>query len=250
MHRRAAGPAELFRLGLHQFPCTTSGCSTNLNSFGENKPCQLKSKSVKRSPRESLPHRERRHALATSRGGCRPKRTAGERRQQRAYNGVNPLCSPLRRSDTVSTANGGQPTSSGPTLGCQVNKRPYNVEPGHWGTGIVFFKPIRKTVVDEAPARRKKNEFFMLANLYGVQRRSGYRCREDSKSPRNRHRQEQPDYAPAEELIAATGADIRHGGENAFYTLTGDYIQLPNRERFGSLGAYYETGIARIGPLE
>ena len=56
----------------------------------------------------------------------------------------------------------------------------------------------------------------------------------------------QPDFAPAEELIVATGADIRHGGENAFYNLTGDYIQLPNRERFGSLGAYYETGIHEL----
>ena len=56
----------------------------------------------------------------------------------------------------------------------------------------------------------------------------------------------QPDFAPAEELIVATDADIRHGGENAFYNLTGDYIQLPNRERFGSLGAYYETGIHEL----
>ena len=28
----------------------------------------------------------------------------------------------------------------------------------------------------------------------------------------------QPDFAPAEELIVATGADIRHGGEQAFYS--------------------------------
>ena len=56
----------------------------------------------------------------------------------------------------------------------------------------------------------------------------------------------QPDFQPAEQLIAATGADIRHGGERAFYNLTGDYIQLPHRERFDTLGAYYETALHEL----
>ena len=33
----------------------------------------------------------------------------------------------------------------------------------------------------------------------------------------------------AETLIDACGADIRHGGCRAFYTLGGDYIQIPPR---------------------
>jgi antirestriction protein ArdC len=56
----------------------------------------------------------------------------------------------------------------------------------------------------------------------------------------------EPDFQPAESLIAATGADIRHGGERAFYNLTGDYIQLPHRERFDTLGAYYETALHEL----
>ena len=61
-----------------------------------------------------------------------------------------------------------------------------------------------------------------------------------------------PDYAPAEELIAATGADIRFGGDRAYYCRPvpegawpnhqgGDFICLPPKHRFNPLGAYWET---------
>ena len=52
-----------------------------------------------------------------------------------------------------------------------------------------------------------------------------------------------PDFAPADELIAATGADIRFGGDHAFYRRPipegsfpqhsdGDFVVLPNRGKF------------------
>ena len=61
-----------------------------------------------------------------------------------------------------------------------------------------------------------------------------------------------PDYQPAEELIAATGADVRHGGDRAYYCrpipetswpdhTDGDYICLPPKHRFNPMNAYYET---------
>jgi antirestriction protein ArdC len=67
----------------------------------------------------------------------------------------------------------------------------------------------------------------------------------------------QPDFAPAEELIAATGADIRHGGERAFYRRPapagtfphhseGDFIVLPPRATFDPPGAFYETVVHEI----
>lgn len=36
----------------------------------------------------------------------------------------------------------------------------------------------------------------------------------------------------AEAFVAATGADIRHGGNHAFYRFPDDFIQMPERERF------------------
>ena len=49
------------------------------------------------------------------------------------------------------------------------------------------------------------------------------------------------DFAPADELIEGTGADIRHGGESAFYRPSDDYIQMPHKHRFDPVGSYYES---------
>jgi antirestriction protein ArdC len=49
------------------------------------------------------------------------------------------------------------------------------------------------------------------------------------------------DYQPAENAIAATGADIRFGGDRAFYSLSGDYIQCPSRSSFEGINEYYQT---------
>jgi hypothetical protein len=45
-----------------------------------------------------------------------------------------------------------------------------------------------------------------------------------------------------ERILANSGADIRHGGDRAFYTRGGDYIQLPHNEQFVDAPAYYATG--------
>ncbi len=45
----------------------------------------------------------------------------------------------------------------------------------------------------------------------------------------------------AEQFIKATGADIRHSGDEAWYDLRNDCIQLPPRERFHDAEGYYGT---------
>lgn len=49
------------------------------------------------------------------------------------------------------------------------------------------------------------------------------------------------DFEPAERLIAATGANIQHGGSKAFYRPSGDYIKLPEKKLFETMSDYYET---------
>lgn len=44
-----------------------------------------------------------------------------------------------------------------------------------------------------------------------------------------------------EKMMAGSGAEIRHGGNRAYYTRAGDYIQLPNKEQFIDAPAYYST---------
>jgi antirestriction protein ArdC len=47
--------------------------------------------------------------------------------------------------------------------------------------------------------------------------------------------------ADAERFAAATGADIRHGGNMAFYAIDADRVQLPPFESFADPESYYAT---------
>ena len=67
-----------------------------------------------------------------------------------------------------------------------------------------------------------------------------------------------PNFAPADNLIAATGADIRITGEAAFYSVPtpekswpnhtgGDYIQVPQPQKFVNHASWYSTVFHEIG---
>jgi antirestriction protein ArdC len=45
----------------------------------------------------------------------------------------------------------------------------------------------------------------------------------------------------AEKFFVNTGADVRHGGLSAFYSVTKDYIQMPPFESFRDAESYYGT---------
>ncbi len=51
----------------------------------------------------------------------------------------------------------------------------------------------------------------------------------------------------AEALIAASGADFRIGGENAFYMTSADYIQVPPQPAFFEQINYYRTCFHELG---
>jgi antirestriction protein ArdC len=67
----------------------------------------------------------------------------------------------------------------------------------------------------------------------------------------------QPDFQPAEELVATTHAQIRYGGDRAFYHRPiggnfpdhsgGDYIQMPSRCQFQEQWDYYGTLFHELG---
>lgn len=164
-----------------------------------------------------------------------------------AYRGVNPILLSISAMQHGFASKWWATYRQWHQLGCQVMKRPDNVEPGQWGTAIVFFRPVTKTVVDNETGEEQEEHF-------GVLRTYTVFCADQVEGAKRFQVTEEqpgigilePDYGPAEELIAATQADIRHGGERAFYSPVGDFIQLPHRERFGSLGPYYETALHEL----
>lgn len=50
----------------------------------------------------------------------------------------------------------------------------------------------------------------------------------------------------AEEIIVASGAQVRHGGSRAFYAPSADLIQLPPRSAFESATDYYATALHEL----
>ena len=141
------------------------------------------------------------------------------------------------------------------SLGCNIRKRPQDVEEGHWGCRVVLYKPVTKTVVDEQTGDEDEERFFVLRTftVFNADQTDGDGA-EDLRSDQHEGQTNdaQPDFAPAEELISATGADIRYGGDRAFYHRplpmgafpnhhSGDFIVLPPRATFDPPGGFYET---------
>ena len=79
-------------------------------------------------------------------------------------------------------------------------------------------------------------------------------CIDDSESdikiadliPPQKSRPE-PDPIPVfDAIVSRSGADIRYGGDRAFYTLAGDFIGLPEKSSFVDSLAYYSTAIHEL----
>ena len=180
-------------------------------------------------------------------GGSQPGRHSAVASRM-PYQGVNPLLLELHAMRHGFQSRWWATFPGWKSLGCNIKKRPSDVEEGHWGCRVVFWKPLTKKVVDDQTGDEEDERFFVLRTytLFCADQVEGeaaeqYQVHEEAAQPHA-----EPDFQPAEELIAATSADIRHGGERAFYDLAGDYIRLPHRERFGTLGAYYETALHEL----
>ena len=123
-------------------------------------------------------------------------------------------------------------------LGGKVMRRPSHLPSGEWGTKIVFCKAVTKKKghdEEETYFLLKTYTVFCIDQILGEHLdylRVGHGS-DTRKELSNMHEE-------ADALIAATEADIRHGGNQAFYDLAQDYIQVPNRDQF--LGSsYYDT---------
>ena len=65
---------------------------------------------------------------------------------RRPYTGINPILLDLVSISRGYTSRYWATYQQWATLGCQVQKRPANIEPGEWGTSIVLYKQVEKTV--------------------------------------------------------------------------------------------------------
>jgi antirestriction protein ArdC len=158
---------------------------------------------------------------------------------KRAYSGVNPLILELHRLGHGFSSRFYGTFEQWRTLGCVVKKRPKEIEQGHWGAKIILYRPLKKTRVDDS-GDEQEDRFFLI-RYFTVFNADQVEGAERWQAQAEESEAIVPDFAPADELIAATSADIRHHGDQAFYHRLGDFIQVPQKSRFNPPGAYYET---------
>jgi antirestriction protein ArdC len=159
---------------------------------------------------------------------------------RKAYQGVNPLLLELHAMQHGLTSRWWGTFPMWKSLGCSIKKRPPNVEEGHWGCRVVFWKPLTTAVATDDPTNEEEERRFVLRTFTvfsadQVEGAEAFRVHADGQPA------VEPDFAPAEDLMVATGAEIRYGGDRAYYSRGGDFIVLPPKTAFDPPGAFWET---------
>ena len=156
------------------------------------------------------------------------------------YSGVNPIICMIASIKHGFSSKHWATFKQWKQLGGQVMKRPEQVKPGKWGTRIVFAAPITKTKKSKS-GEEIEDKFFMLKTytVFNIDQVSGDHLDHLRAGYSDDTRSEFERLEHAEAVFAATGADIRHGGDQCYYNSLTDHIQMPKREAFDS--EYYES---------
>ncbi|MGA2033216.1 MAG: zincin-like metallopeptidase domain-containing protein [Thermoguttaceae bacterium] len=126
----------------------------------------------------------------------------------------------------------------GDVLGGHVNR-------GEHGTKIVYWNVTTETMFNESTGEDEEHRRFFCRE-YTV-----FNLDQCGGEALSRFRVVRPvrdfiDFQPAEKAIAATGADVHHGGNRAFFDTLNDRIQLPIKAAFDSEAAYYATALHEL----
>lgn len=107
-----------------------------------------------------------------------------------------------------------------------------HVRKGEKGYLVVYANTITKTETDEVTGEEEEREipFMKGYTVFNVEQIEGL--------PANYYALAEPRLDPvqriehAESFFAGTGADVRHGGNRAYYSVTDDRVQMPPFETF------------------
>jgi antirestriction protein ArdC len=122
----------------------------------------------------------------------------------------------------------------------QITFNGASVQKGQKATKIVLWKPIQRKRSNEQGKEVEDNFLVMRAfcvfnaeQTNGLEKfRVGFSKSEVAESDRFRN---------AQELIDSIGADVRHGGNEAYFRPQDDFIQLPFPHQFQSEAEYFQT---------
>jgi antirestriction protein ArdC len=160
-------------------------------------------------------------------------------------NGVNPLILELHRQRHQLQSRWYGTFRQWSELGFSVKQRPADVEPGHWGAHIVYFRPITKTKLDPATGDEKEDRFFLMKDyvVFSADQVEGDGVERFQVNEVEGTNSDFADFEPVERLLENSKADIRFFGDRAFYDRLGDFIVLPPKRQFHSVGEFYTTAL-------
>ncbi|WP_439543984.1 ArdC family protein [Hyphomicrobium sp.] len=116
-----------------------------------------------------------------------------------------------------------------------------HVRKGEKGAPVVYANTMQRTEVDEATGDEAERSipYLKAYTVFNVEQIEGLPAHFYARAEPHRNPDER--ISDAEVFFAATRADIRHGGDCAYYSSTLDYIQMPAFEAFRDAQAYYAT---------
>ncbi|MCV0413808.1 MAG: ssDNA-binding domain-containing protein [Brevundimonas sp.] len=92
-----------------------------------------------------------------------------------------------------------------------------------------------ETGAESGPARRRGGAFLKRYTVFNLAQIDGLEGRYPAPEPRPLPAR----IDRAEQVFAAVGAEIRHGGTQAFYNPGADVVHMPHPGRFAEIEAYY-----------
>ena len=170
---------------------------------------------------------------------------------QRRYSGINPIILQASALTHGFSSKWWGTYKQWESLGGQVKRRPDNVPSGRWGTRVVFYQPLEREVTSENGEKRTERFPLMRTyTLFSLDQVDGVNLDRLRPGATPARTDAQPHYPAAEAALQACGADLRHGGDRAYYCRPvgdwprhtgGDYIQLPHADRFATPADFITT---------
>lgn len=121
------------------------------------------------------------------------------------------------------------------------------VRRGEHATLVALFKPTRRRARPEQVASGEADDdgrvpslYLTYYNVFAGEQVHGWEPTALDLDPVERD-------AAADAFFEAVGADVRHGGDRAFYAPGPDFIGLPDPDQFVDAGAYYATSAHEHG---
>lgn len=122
----------------------------------------------------------------------------------------------------------------------QIKQAGASVQKGAKAVQVVLFRPVSRERTNEV-GEQVEDKFLVMRtfSVFNVEQTTGLdQFRVGFSQPTDTLFDR---FEAMDRLVAACGVDLRHGGNRAYYSPGGDYIQMPHRHQFESSEAYYQT---------